>query len=223
MRRRILTQLFCATRATARAVPAVVLLVVLSSSPGVATAQEVQLTGPLRAAPALPLRRLWREERFALTSFAGAALGGKSTAAVVGGEVLFHPVDEIGIGVWTATALSPPATGGDSEELKSAVVPELVLVPVKGRPPALFGSIWLPEYDVHLVVGGAWVWGQSGGARPLQPMAGVGLTSFFAPFMSFGVDYRVLGDAPGGVLTASLAYWPGERRADERDQEEDEE
>jgi hypothetical protein len=205
MRRRILTLRSCATRAMARGVPAVALLVVLSLSPAVATAQEVQLTGPLRAAPALPLRRLWREGRFALTTFAGAALaGGKSTAAIVGGEVLFHPVDEIGVGVWTASALSPPAPGGDSGELNSAVAPELVLVPVKGRPPALFGSIWLPEYDVHLVVGGAWVWGQSGGVWPLRPMAGVGLTSFFAPFMSFGVDYRVLGDAPGGVLTASL-------------------
>lgn len=202
---------------------AVVLLVVLLLCPLVARAQEIQLTGPLHGAPTLLRRSLSREGRFALTSVAGAALGGgKSTAALVGGEVLFHPVDEIGVGVWSIAALSPPAARRDPGELQSVIAPEFVLVPVKGRPPVLFGSIWLPYYDVHLVVGAARVWVPSG-AGPLRPMAGVGFTSFFATFMSFGVDYRVLGDAPGGMVTASLAYWPGEQRADERDHESDEE
>ncbi|MGH7437472.1 MAG: hypothetical protein ACRENE_17480 [Polyangiaceae bacterium] len=200
-----------------RGVRAAVLLVALLLLPVSASAQEIQPTGPLRAAPDLLRRRLSREGRFALTSIAGAALAsGNSTAAVVGGEVLFHPVDEIGVGVWSVAALSLPAARRDSEGLQSAVAPELVLVPVKGRPPTLFGSIWLPAYDVHLVVGGAWVEVQSGGVGLLRPMAGVGFTSFFASFMSFGVDYRVLGDAAGGVVTASLAYWPGVRRDDER-------
>jgi hypothetical protein len=165
-----------------------------------------------------------REGRFALTPVAGAALaGGKSTAALVGGEVLFHPVDEIGVGVWSVAALWPPAGQRDAGALQSAVAPELVLVPLKGRPPTLFGSIWLPPFDVHLVAGAAWVGVQSGIAGPMRPMAGMGFTSFFASFMSFGVDYRVLGDAPGCVVTASLAYWPGEPRDDERDLERDEE
>jgi hypothetical protein len=167
----------------------------------VAGAQEIQLTGPLRAAPDLLRRRLSREGRFALTSVAGAALaGGNSTAALVGDEVLFHPVDEIGVGVWTVAALSPPALRRDPGELQSAVAPELVLVPVKGRALTLFGSIWLPAYDVHLVVGAAWVGVQSGGAGPLRPMTGVGFTSFFASFIAFGVDYRVLGDATGSAV-----------------------
>jgi hypothetical protein len=208
----------------ATGVRAVVLLVVLLSCPAVASAQEIQLTGPLRGAPTLLRRRLWREDRFALTSVAGAALaGGKSSAALVGGEVLFHPVDEIGVGVWSVVALSPPALRHDAGVLQSVVAPELVLVPVKGRPPTLFGSIWLPPYDVHLVVGAAWVGVQSGSAAPWGPMAGLGFTSFFASFMSFGVDYRAVGDARGSVVMASLAYWPGERRDDERDLESDEE
>ncbi len=54
-------------------------------APGVAGAQEVVLTGPLRGAPALPLKRLWHEGRFALTTSGGVALGaGEPPLALLG-------------------------------------------------------------------------------------------------------------------------------------------
>jgi hypothetical protein len=45
-------------------------------------------------------------------------------------------------------------------------------------------------------------------------MGGVGLTSFFAPSLSLGLDGRVVGNAMY-VVTLSLSYWYGRPRYDD--------
>ena len=189
-----------------------VVVLVLGHPAGV-RAQELQVTGPLRGASGMLPRPLWREGRFALSPVGGVAITDGGSAALAGAEALFHPIDEVGIGAWTVAALGPPTATG-AGELRSVVAPELVVVPIEGRSATLFDSVWLPPYDVHLDLGAAWVARGEGGEGPARPMLGVGFTSFFATFMSFGVDYRVVGEGTWQIVTASLTYWPGERRND---------
>jgi hypothetical protein len=180
-----------------------------------APAQELQLTGPLRSAPAGFL--LWRERRFALSPLAGAATGDGGPNALLGAETLFYPVNELGLGAWSVVALAPPSAPKAAGVTGTLVAPEIVLVPIEARGARLFDSIWLPPFDVHLNVGAAWIAPAGAGVDPVRPAVGAGFTSFFASFMSFGVDYRVVGDTNWRVLTASLTYWAGERRWSDED------
>jgi hypothetical protein len=97
----------------------------------------------------------------------------------------------------------------------SVFAPQIVLVPVKGRPPQFFGSEWFPPFDLHLELGAAWGGVAARDAAHLRPMGGVGLTSFFAQSLSFGLDGRVVGNATWGVATVSLTYWCGNTRHDD--------
>jgi hypothetical protein len=127
---------------------------------------------------------------------------GRPAAAIAGAEALFHPVDELGIGAWAVAEL---AAG-------SVFAPQIVLVPIKGRPPLFFDSEWFPPFDLHLELGAAWGGVGPGDAARLRPMGGVGLTSFFAQSLSFGLDGRVVGNATWDVVTVSLTYWCGNTR-----------
>jgi hypothetical protein len=199
-----------------RAGIAIVVLVLGRSTAG--WSQELHLTGPLRGASGRLRSALWREGRFALSPLGGVAIAAREATAIAGAEALYHPVDAVGVGAWTVAALGPPSATSGGHDVRSIVAPQLVLVPLEGRSTTLFDSVWLPPYDVHLDLGAAWVARREGGEGRARSMIGVGFTSFFASFMSFGMDYRVVGDGTWQVFTASLTYWPGERHRDEGDE-----
>jgi hypothetical protein len=134
-----------ARRLAHRTRPAASAVVLLILFPTVASAQEIQLTGPLRGVPVA--RQLLRDGRFMVAPLGGVAFGdGRRAAAIAGAEALFHPVDELGIGAWAVAQL---AAG-------SVFAPQIVLVPAKGRAPKLFDSVWFPPFDLHLELGAAW-------------------------------------------------------------------
>jgi len=66
-----------------------------------ASAQDVQVSGPLAGAAAVRHLRLWREMRFHLEPFFAFTFGDEySRSLIVGGEARFHVLDWLGIGGW---------------------------------------------------------------------------------------------------------------------------
>lgn len=185
--------------------------------PASALAQEIELTGPLRAAPSLRARPLWREDRLGLSMGAGVALGrAGETSATLDVDALYHPADPLGLGVWGALALTTRHPNGPDAGLHGVVGPEIVLVPIKGRLPIPIGH----SFDLHLDLGGAWADPKLVAARGPLAMAGAGFCTFFAEFMSLGVDFRALAGTSFQTIDISLAYWPG-HRADDFEEEYD--
>jgi len=68
---------------------------------GSASAQDVQVSGPLAGAPAVRKLRLWREMRLHVEPFFAFTVGDEySRSLIVGGEARFHFLDWLGIGGW---------------------------------------------------------------------------------------------------------------------------
>lgn len=66
-----------------------------------ASAQDVQVSGPLAGAPAVRELRLWREMRLQVEPFFAFTIGDAYTRSlIVGGEARFHFLDWLGIGGW---------------------------------------------------------------------------------------------------------------------------
>jgi hypothetical protein len=66
-----------------------------------ASAQEIQLTGPLAGAPAVRKLRLHRAGRFEVAPGASFTLLDQYLRSIiVGGTLTYHPTDWIGVGVW---------------------------------------------------------------------------------------------------------------------------
>ncbi len=66
-----------------------------------ASAQEVQVTGPLADAPAVMRLRLWRENRLQLEPFFAFTFGDDySRSLIFGGEARYSFLDWLGIGIW---------------------------------------------------------------------------------------------------------------------------
>lgn len=66
-----------------------------------ASAQELEVRGPLAGAPAVIGMRVYREMRFQLQLQASMTLQDEYSRAVLfGGQAMFHPVDWLGIGIW---------------------------------------------------------------------------------------------------------------------------
>jgi len=65
------------------------------------SAQEIQVKGPLAGAPAVIGLRIYREMRFQLQLQGSMTLTDEySRAVLVGGQLMFHPTDWLGIGGW---------------------------------------------------------------------------------------------------------------------------
>jgi hypothetical protein len=70
-----------------------------------ARAQEVQVQGPLAGAPAVIGLRVYREMRFSIQLHAAMSLQDEFSRAIMpGAQLMFHPTDWLGIGVWAAFA-----------------------------------------------------------------------------------------------------------------------
>jgi hypothetical protein len=66
-----------------------------------ARAQEVQVEGPLAGAPAVIGLRVYRQMRFQIQLHATMTLEDEFSRAILpGGQLMFHPTDWLGIGVW---------------------------------------------------------------------------------------------------------------------------
>jgi hypothetical protein len=66
-----------------------------------ARAQEVQVEGPLAGAPAVIGLRVYRQMRFQIQLQVTATLEDEFSRAILpGGQLMFHPTDWLGIGVW---------------------------------------------------------------------------------------------------------------------------
>ena len=81
-----------------------IVAVLAGFGPGVASrahAQEVQVQGPLAGAPAVIGLRVYRAMRFQIQLHAAMSLQDEYSRAILpGGQLMFHPVDWLGIGVW---------------------------------------------------------------------------------------------------------------------------
>src|SRR5690554_2220653 len=73
----------------------------VSTGASTASAQQVQVTGPLAGAPALHHMRIYREHRLMLVPHVGITLRDPwQRSLMVGGQLHFHFTDRLGIGLW---------------------------------------------------------------------------------------------------------------------------
>jgi len=64
-------------------------------------AQEVEVQGPLAGAPAVVGLRIYRAMRFSVQLHAAMTLQDEFTRTILpGGQLMFHPTDWLGIGIW---------------------------------------------------------------------------------------------------------------------------
>jgi len=106
---------------------------VVPGVPEEAKAQEVDVKGPLAGAPAVIGLRSYREMRFQIQAHVGLTLQDQYTRTIlVGGQLMFHPTDWLGIGVWGGfgvvgmdTALTDEVTAkGQTNKVNVLSLPE---------------------------------------------------------------------------------------------------
>ena len=145
---------------------------------GSANAQEIQLTGPLKGAPAVRRLRLYRAGRFEIApSFTATLLDEYRRTLLVGARLNYGITDWLGIGAWGAfgaigvstsltdqidqnaqrsglTQMNVPATGQFKNQVAQIgyiVMPQLTAVPFRGKF-ALFQSVFA-DVDAYLFAG----------------------------------------------------------------------
>lgn len=161
-----------------------------------ASAQEVQITGPLAGQPAVRHMRVFRAGRFNLMPTASYTLQDEFARALfLGLEANYHFLDWLGIGIWAAynpadidtdltsqisqtgqttdrNRLSLPQAGNFSHQighLRWAVSAHLIFVPLRGKL-SLFQSIFV-DTDLYIFAGVA-IWGVEERAGTDQMTAG---------------------------------------------------
>jgi hypothetical protein len=81
------------------------------SAAGTADAQELQLTGPLKGAPAVRGMRLYREGRFELApTFSSSLLDEYRRSFLLGVRATYNIKDWLGVGAWGAFTIFSPQT-----------------------------------------------------------------------------------------------------------------
>lgn len=147
-----------------------------------ASAQEVQITGPLAGAPAVRRMRIYRDGRFQVQPFIGFTLQDEYTRTIfTGAQLTYHLADWIGVGVWGGfgavhldtgltdevvargqttdrNRLSLPTAAGFADQIGQvtwAAAPQLVFVPLRGKL-SLFQKLFV-DADFYLSLGAAFV------------------------------------------------------------------
>jgi len=147
-----------------------------------ASAQEIQLTGPLAGAPAARKLRLYREGRFELAPTASFTLLDEYRRTILfGGRLQYHIKDWLGVGLWgaygvissttdltdqigtvalrnsrTAANLAPNGAFGDqTAKMTYVAAPQITFVPFRGKL-AIFQKIFV-DTDAYLHGGVAFV------------------------------------------------------------------
>ena len=145
-------------------------------------AQEVQVQGPLAGAPAVIGLRVYRAMRFQIQLHAAMTLQDEFSRAIMpGGQLMFHPFDWLGIGVWGAYAavnidssltdqvvakgqtnainvLSLPNAQAFPDQigrLKWIAAPQLTFIPLRGKL-GIFEKLFV-DTDFYLFGGAAFV------------------------------------------------------------------
>lgn len=147
-----------------------------------ATAQELDVSGPLAGAPAVMRMRIYREGRFHLQPFAAMTLQDEYTRAVIlGAQLTYHFTDWLGVGVWGGFApiqlrtsltdevaqrgstnerntLSLPSRAGFPDQvakINSIVAAQATFIPLRGKL-GLFEKLFV-DTDFYLFGGAAFV------------------------------------------------------------------
>jgi outer membrane beta-barrel protein len=145
-------------------------------APRGAQAQEIQLTGPLKGAPAARHMRLYREGRFEIAPSVSFTLLDEYRRTILAGARLnYNLTDWVALGVWgaagavssptdltdridataprdalTATNVSPGKFADQTAKISYVVAPQLTFVPFRGKL-AIFNKIFV---DTDLYVAG---------------------------------------------------------------------
>lgn len=159
----------------------VIVAVSVGFAPGV-SAQEIQVKGPLAGAPAVIGLRIYREMRFQIQLQTSMTLQDQfSRAIMVGGQLMFHPTDWLGIGAWggygvaqldtaltdevskkgqtnDVNVLSLPDASQFAEQIGHinwVAAPEVAFIPLRGKL-GIFEKLFV-DTDLYLVGGIAFV------------------------------------------------------------------
>lgn len=188
----------------------------LASTGSIARAQEVEVEGPLAGAPAVIGLRDYRQFRLQLQIHAAITLEDEYSRAIMGGgQLMFHFVDWLGIGVWAGYSLAqidvdlteqvkskgqtnevnvlslPSARDFDKQigRIKWVAAPQLAFIPLRGKL-GVFEKLFV-DTDFYISAGAAFV--------GLEERAGVTRDQF--------QRCRAMGESAGmsGSLQAEIA------------------
>jgi outer membrane beta-barrel protein len=161
-----------------RTVVASVAAAAVLSVAGAAEAQEIQLTGPLKGAPAVRQLRLYRQGRFEIAPAVSFSLLDEYRRTILaGGRLNYNITDWLGIGVWgAATAASlttdlaekidvtsprdaltsinvnhPGSFNDQTAKISYVAAPQLTFIPFRGKL-AIFNKIFV-DTDFYIAGG----------------------------------------------------------------------
>ncbi|HET6334557.1 MAG TPA: hypothetical protein VFG30_15145 [Polyangiales bacterium] len=120
-----------------------------------ASAQDIQVEGPLAGAPAVIGLRIYREMRFQIQLQGTMTLNDEfSRAILTGGQLMFHPTDWLGIGVWGGFAVVNIETALTDQVAERGQTNEVnvLSLPRPGGFPDQIGKIqWIAAPQVHFI------------------------------------------------------------------------
>jgi outer membrane beta-barrel protein len=179
-----------------------------------AGAQEIQLTGPLKGAPAVRRLRLYREGRFELALGSSFTLLDEYRRTIVGtGRITYNIKDWLGIGVWggyglvsittdltdqidananktdpkVATNVNRGKFEDQTAQMKWIAAPQLTFVPFRGKL-AIFQKIFV---DTDFYVSGGWAFIGVDERRDCGPGVGGGAPSTCTTPESFRLEGKM--------------------------------
>ena len=127
-----------------------------------AQAQELEVSGPLAGAPAVIGMRIYRELRFSIQVQASMTLMDEfSRTVLVGGQLMFHPTDWLGIGAWGGFSpaaidtsltdeISEGGPGGAPKGQTNEV--NVISLPNAAKFPEQIGLIkWIAAPELHFI------------------------------------------------------------------------
>jgi len=120
-----------------------------------ARAQDVQVSGPLKGAPAVMDQRLWRDMRLHVEPFFAFTISDEySRSLIVGGEVRFHFLDWLGIGGWGGYSVATLDTNLTQEIQDKGVTTNAnrLDLPSRENYPNQVGRLnWWSGVEVHFI------------------------------------------------------------------------
>jgi hypothetical protein len=172
------------SRAKRLAITSAASLVVLAAAalPSMANAQEIEVEGPLAGAPAVIGLRDYRRMRLQIQLHGSITLEDEYSRAIqTGAQLMFHPVDWLGIGVWggysvaqidvdlteqvtlkgqtnEVNILSLPNAANFPDQIgriKWIVAPQLAFIPLRGKL-GVFEKLFV-DTDFYVAAGAAFV------------------------------------------------------------------
>ncbi len=120
-----------------------------------ASAQSVEVSGPLAGAPSVRNLRLWRDMRLHVEPFFAFTIGDEyARSLIVGGEVRFHFLDWLGIGGWGGYSVGKLDTNLTKEIQSKGVTTNAnrLDLPSRENYPSQVGRLnWWSGVEVHFV------------------------------------------------------------------------